>query len=352
MSIRSFSALLVASLAFSASAAEAPLPALGAQLTGLTVSGISSGGYMAVQFEVAYSSLVTGAGVLAGGPYECAEGSLWRALRNCSAPGAGSAAPDAAQTLSHVEWQAQAGRIDPPAGLRDDRVWVLGGTEDHTVEHPVVDALLAFYRQQLPESAIRSVTLPQAGHAMISIADPKPNACSTSEPPYINRCGDFDAAGQLLAHLIGPLAPRSSTLHGEVIVFDQRPYTGAPPFELSLADRGYAYIPAQCHAGGCKVHVAFHGCRQSESQVGMRFVKGAGYNEWADANRLIVLYPQTTPRSGWAWGSWRWVYNPKGCWDWWGYTDDAYATRDGGQIRAVRAMLDRLAQPPAATPVR
>ncbi len=35
----------------------------------ITVSGISSGGFMAVQFHVAHSSTVGGAGVVAGGPY-------------------------------------------------------------------------------------------------------------------------------------------------------------------------------------------------------------------------------------------------------------------------------------------
>jgi poly(3-hydroxybutyrate) depolymerase len=40
----------------------------------VTVSGISSGGYMAVQFQVAFSKLVKGAGILAAGPYDCAEG--------------------------------------------------------------------------------------------------------------------------------------------------------------------------------------------------------------------------------------------------------------------------------------
>jgi hypothetical protein len=57
-----------------------PLPALGAELSELTVSGISSGAYMAVQFQVAHSKLVRGAGVIAGGPYNCAEGSIRRAL--------------------------------------------------------------------------------------------------------------------------------------------------------------------------------------------------------------------------------------------------------------------------------
>jgi len=36
------------------------------------VSGISAGAYFAVQFAVAYSSLVKGAGAVAGGPYYCA----------------------------------------------------------------------------------------------------------------------------------------------------------------------------------------------------------------------------------------------------------------------------------------
>ena len=41
--------------------------------TAVTVSGLSSGGFFAHQFHVAFSSLVKGAGVLAGGPYGCVE---------------------------------------------------------------------------------------------------------------------------------------------------------------------------------------------------------------------------------------------------------------------------------------
>ena len=36
---------------------------------GLSVSGISAGGFASVQFHVAYSKDVIGAGVIAGGPY-------------------------------------------------------------------------------------------------------------------------------------------------------------------------------------------------------------------------------------------------------------------------------------------
>ncbi|HPI62327.1 MAG TPA: poly(3-hydroxybutyrate) depolymerase, partial [Zoogloea sp.] len=77
----SCAALLLVGCALSAHAAP-PLPAMGARGDAVTVSGISSGGYMAVQFQVAFSSLVKGAGVLAAGPYDCAEGSTWRALNN------------------------------------------------------------------------------------------------------------------------------------------------------------------------------------------------------------------------------------------------------------------------------
>src|SRR5205814_8245008 len=43
------------------------LRALGADVSAISVSGVSSGGYMAVQFHVAYSAVVRGAGVLAAG---------------------------------------------------------------------------------------------------------------------------------------------------------------------------------------------------------------------------------------------------------------------------------------------
>ncbi|HET9044902.1 MAG TPA: hypothetical protein VFN70_17220, partial [Burkholderiales bacterium] len=91
----------------------------------------------------------------------------------------------------------------------------------------------------------------------------------------------------------------------------------------------------------------FHGCRQSVEAIGERFVREAGYNRWADTNRLIVLYPQTISRNGWGMAGLRWsfVFNPRGCWDWWGYTGNQYMTRSGPQIAAVKAMVDRLAAP-------
>jgi hypothetical protein len=62
-----------------------------------SVSGVSSGGYMAVQFHVAYSGIVRGVGVIAGGPYNCAENSASKATQNCMKPDASHPAPDVNQ---------------------------------------------------------------------------------------------------------------------------------------------------------------------------------------------------------------------------------------------------------------
>ena len=156
--------------------------------------------------------------------------------------------------------------------------------------------------------------------------------------------GDFDAPGELLGHLLGKLKPKSVPEPGHLVTFDQRPFTGGLPADISMDEQGFAYIPASCRAGGCRVHVAFHGCRQGEDQIGRRFVEGAGYNAWAETNRIVVLYPQAVVRNGLAAGSLRWMYNPKGCWDWWGYSAVDYATRNAPQMVAVRKMIARLAE--------
>ena len=66
------------------------------------------------------------------------------------------------------------------------------------------------------------------------------------------------------------------------------------------------------------------------------FARLAGYNDWADANSMIVLYPQAESIPP--------VINPRGCWDWWGYTGADYANRKGKQMAAIRSMIDRIAR--------
>jgi poly(3-hydroxybutyrate) depolymerase len=61
-------------------AANARLRSYNVDSSRISVSGISSGGFMAVQLHVAYSSLFKGVGVVAGGPYYCAQDQFTSAL--------------------------------------------------------------------------------------------------------------------------------------------------------------------------------------------------------------------------------------------------------------------------------
>src|SRR5262249_11336227 len=120
------------------------------------------------------------------------------------------------------------------------------------------------------------------------------HACELTEPPYINRCVDkvtkapYDAAGALLAHLLGALPPVAASETGTLMEFDQREFAAGKPSSISLADTGYVYVPIICATQRCRIHVAFHGCQQYLGAVGTAFVRDAGYNRWADAHRLIV----------------------------------------------------------------
>ena len=63
---------------------------------------------------------------------------------------------------------------------------------------------------------------------------------------------------------------------------------------------------------------AAEGGRRGAAAHRFEHAHAAGYNRWADGNRLIVLYPQA--RASWSFLA----FNPRGCWDWWGYTGEDY----------------------------
>ena len=314
-------------LIFRAALAADPLPSLHAQAE-VTASGVSSGAYMAVQLHVAHSATVRGVGAIAGGPYYCARGALSAAYYNCMKPGPFTPLPSVATLRQETERLAKAGRIDPTSNLANASAWLFTGSRDDTVTRDVVQALHQFYSGYKSRSIL--VSDQPAGHGMVT-QDAGNTDCGVTQSPFINDC-DYDAAGELLQFLLGKLAPPAAAPGGRLLTFDQRPF-GA--HALSMDDEGFVYVPSSCESVRCRVHVAFHGCSQGRDAIADRFAREAGYNRWADTNSVVVLYPQAMARV-------RGIYNPKGCWDWWGYTGAQYHTKEGAQIRAVKAMLDRL----------
>jgi poly(3-hydroxybutyrate) depolymerase len=133
--------LLVTLACLLRAAAGEHLPGFDADLSATSVSGISSGGYMAVQFHVAHSATVIGAGVLAAGPYYCAQGSAWIARYNCMTPGVWTPLPALALLETETDVLARSGQIDATGNLKRSRVWLFTGKRDETVRSVVVQAL-------------------------------------------------------------------------------------------------------------------------------------------------------------------------------------------------------------------
>ena len=346
-------ALALASLSCSALAADAaPLPGLGADLGNVSVSGLSSGAFMAAQIATAYSATFKGVGVIAGGPYDCAstypdQPPLQNALGACMLPISAAAAADAAGSWRNAQRQAEQDNIDPVANLARQRVYVFSGTNDRTVRTSVVDQVEKYYRLAgVAPAAIAYSKNIAAGHAILTDRS-EDVPCAATQAPYINNCG-FMQSHELLRHLAGAGSqpPSTGALTGEVIRFDQREFIKGN--RSSMDDIGYAYVPRDCREQACAVHVVFHGCQQGATRIGARFYKGTGYNEYADTNRLIVLYPQVHAANGIP-------VNPQGCWDFWGYSSENpsrpdFQTRQAPQMAAVMAMVRRLGQARATAP--
>ncbi|KAJ8034857.1 hypothetical protein HOLleu_21871 [Holothuria leucospilota] len=182
--------VLLFALEGTSNALTSPLGSYGADADQVSVSGVSSGAYMAVQVQVAFSKTIMGVGVVAGGPYYCAQADVLIALTACLQ----------SPSLINVELLQQftrdeelKDRIDPVSNMENDTVYLYSGTEDISV-----------------------------------VKD-------------------------------------------------------------------------------CKVHVSLHGCRQGKSFLEDEYGLHTGYNEVADLNDIIVIYPQADASP---------VWNPNGCWDW------------------------------------
>ena len=317
-----------------------------------SISGISAGAFMAVQFGTAWSSVIKGVGVVAGGPYWCAKADADDFINGYTLPlltaegpcGKVGPPPEMSSFIAKADAKSASGDIDSLQFVSRQKIYVFHGYNDPVVVKSVTDAAADFYRHYLGDTNRGNLyyqTTVGAGHSLVVAkdqADGGLNACNVSAAPFVDACG-YDQAGIILQHIYGALnAPNRGQLNGAMKRFDQSVYTQPDDAaELSLGDAGYVFVPRQCEDGAaCRVHIALHGCLQDIGDVGRHFIDDTGYNAWADTNRLIVLYPQ-------AMKSWL-PYNPLGCWDWWSYInhEDSYVTKSGLQIRTIKAMLDAL----------
>lgn len=312
--------------------------------TKVFVAGISSGGFGAVQMHVAHSATFKGAAVYAGGVYWCAgPGGAATALANCG----GETLPTnqasyqsmLAQSNAYLNLQSALGTIDPAVNLRGQPVYLWSGTQD-TVVNPHEMADLDAQYTALGATVHFDNGFP-AAHGWESPDGEL--ACGTQGTPFMVSCSvdgvPYDSVRTWLTMFLGKLKARNDgKLSGALLAFDQTEF-GATE-NVSMSPTGTVFVPKACAQGQtCGLVLALHGCLQEASLIGDRWVREAGINEWADTNKLVVVYPDTIPSSAPG------PTNPNACFDWWGYSnqvDPNYALKSGLQMKVLYSMVQRV----------
>jgi poly(3-hydroxybutyrate) depolymerase len=301
--------------------------------TKTAVAGISSGGFMAVQLQVAFSSTFHYAAIYAGGPYYCAQNSLTTAQNTCQYATASSLSA----SENYLDSQSANGTIDPKSNLSGQKAYLWSGTSDYTVYPKTMADLNSEYQHYGVATKYDSTYA--AGHGWESLDGEV--ACGTTASPYMINCGGYDSQKTWLTYFYGSVNARNTgTATGTLVNFDQTPYGGGAN---DLDTNGYLYVPSACASGQqCRLIVALDGCQQTQAKIGTSFIAEAGLNKYADTNNLLVLYPYQVSSST--------PNNPNGCWDWWGFEGSNYALKSGPQMAAIKKMVDRVQSGSTSTP--
>ncbi len=294
----------------------------------ITVSGVSAGGFMAVQMHVALSSVFKGAASVAGGIYWCAQGDAMAAQSTCMKSPASLTVNTFLQKAKSDE---AAGKIEKLDNIKTAKIFIYAGKQDTIVNPVSSNKLYEFYSKLTPAANIKYKNDVPSGHGWVT--NHFGAACGSQVSPWISNC-NYDLAGDLLTQMYGPLnppAPPSPDLKKQLYTFDQSEFQTSMP---SLFQTGFVYIPKMCQTqrSGCRLHVNFHGCQMGPNYIQDKYVANTGLNEWAETNGIIVLYPQANASIG----------NPYGCWDWFGYTGADYVNKNGPQVIAIQKMVYRL----------
>jgi hypothetical protein len=304
---------------------------LNVDMTHVSVSGLSSGGFAAVQFHFAYSSSLIGVGVFAGGPYYCAQGALTNAETECLF------VPEEISVsglLSDAQGFASKGEIDDLSNLNGQPVYLYSGEIDTVVQRGVVEKLQQMYQQIAPSSNITTEFSILSEHCLPTLSFG--NLCVMLESPYINKC-NYDGAGAALQSIYkSTLKPATTANSNNIQTLNQQDFIPQGRSTLGVSPNAYVYVPTNCQSGSsCGLHVAFHGCNQNYVTINDDYYANGGFNGWAEANDIIVLYPQAAEDQS---------ANPEGCFDWWGFTGSDYAFKSGVQLATTWNMINYLAQ--------
>lgn len=404
-----------------------------------SISGISSGGFMANQMATIFSSHFSGVATVAGGFYYCAEDYLPKKIKedeltigtqnlflfepttqmladtlnpfvilngaNVNSwfrPQKGNpiyqsvavcmGQPDKAKfPTDYLKTNAANSLVDPLIHLSEQKVLVFHGKSDSVLNLKMQKSLKNYY---LSVGVKESNLLTLTGKGSHNFPTDRQDGidCATEKVPYVAAC-DLNLAEKILAHLFDDRIIRTEINKDHIYLVDQTNdllninkteadwVTPSP----SIAPYGYFYASDKCLAApeSCHLHIALHGCKMSDSYnesfqtqyqnqvsnfriVSMRskqnslfrlpglpaieektnhygllkFVLDSGYINYAEQNDLMILFPQTWITQN------NFPYNPKGCWDWFGWTGANYATNTGAEAKWLMEFIQSIAKEP------
>jgi len=328
--MRIFSLCFMAVVIFSEGNAQTRLGQYNVDRTKITTSGISSGGAMAQNFHYAYSSQVKGAGIFASVPYMCGFGGLAAATTCMTTP----ALVNVPFLIGEIGVLQSRQDIDHTSNVAGSRVFIYHGSRDSVVAPGSGTNVERMYDHF--GAYIRAKTDIASNHAHPT--DNYGSNCgdSAANTAWISNC-NYQGSYEMYNWLYGGGLTRpdnNTQANGDFILFDQSEFFTFSPALSSMDTSGYVYIPTGCRdrQTPCALHIAFHGCAQNKNAVGDVYAKRAGYLETAELNNIIVLFPQTVAT----------VTNAQGCWDWFGYLNNYFPTKDGNQNLATHRMMNRI----------
>ncbi len=272
--------------------------------------------------------------------------------------------------------------ISPLTNIQHQKILVYQGQNDSVVKPAMANKLTEFYLQN-GVSAQNLIQITLAGGHNFPTDKLGFNSCATEKTPYVSSC-KFNLAEQILTHLtrINNLRRTEVKASAELlnVVSQDREGLIRP---RSLAPYGYLASSEKClkNPESCHLHVALHGCEMSDAfdanfdsrfvrgaragyfqmrtkegsflfsplpyieqkksgMVGLKFAQSSGYLDYVETNNIMVLFPQTDITEL------NYPLNPKGCWDWYGWTGDDYATNKGAEPKWLMAWIKELRKAP------
>ena len=284
---------------------------------------------------------------------------------------------DVSLLVEYARQQSALGAIDNVSNIKAHQLYFYRGTHDTCYKTGAEEATLGFYaRLTLDRGDGNHVAY--RGDVASDHAQPT-GPRYPGEPEWGGPCGgqgqgkgkgpwsyieacDYDGAGGVLKHMYGDRKYRADGLKQptgpakpeNLLVFDQsafwinatHPELKSPNLpndgSAGTAAYAYAYVPASCRKQAaatppCRMHLYHHGCG---GPWGSDFYKGVtqngGFNEWAEANDLVIVYPAMS-----SWG--RTGQTRGGCWDGYAQTGSDYGLKSGAQISVVHNMITQLA---------